>query len=385
MPTLLVDATTLTVNPKGVGKYACEVVIRLDRLLPPSWQIELIVFHGQMPDINGSSRLMPIEVNRQSDLKLGLYTVPRLIRKQQPDILLRLCDCAGISYPVPTITVCHDINELITGAQRAQLSLARRIINGVKEQFRISAIRASDVVVCNSEFTQRECISRYGLHKEKSRVGYCGVSDAYYEVNRDEAVAHIRSAFGCEGYVLSFATGDTRENYDILPEVMAITKQRNMTMPYVIAGIRVGDDYARLLREKLTALGLREREDFFFVPFLGGEERQTLCDLYAAANFYLELSLHEGFGMQLAEAMACGVHCLAPDHSALSEVGGDFVSHIDPTDADGIAEALVNAVGQQLHVQDHSAQVEHTRQFSWDQTANVIRERLMMLAGMQGE
>lgn len=381
MTILLVDATSLSINPKGVGKYACEVITRLDRLLPSSWEIKLIVFREPMPPLNWSARLTKIEIDHQSDLKLGLTTLPRLLQHSGADALLRLCDCVGRHYPVPTLTVCHDINEMITGAQGARLSFGRRMINAVKEYFRISAIRASDAVICNSEFTRRECIARYAVSGERSAVGYCGISGDYYEVNRQEAVSQIKGLFGCEGYVLTFATGDPRENYAVLPEVITIASQQGIKMPFAIAGIREDQAYVRELRERLTKHALVEGSDFIFVPFLGGEKRQQLCDLYAAANYYLELSLHEGFGMQLAEAMACGVHCFAPDHSALSEVGGAFVSHIDPADANGIAETIVNAVSQGLHLQDHSKQIEHTRQFSWDKTARVIADQLEMLSG----
>lgn len=381
MTILLVDATSLSINPKGVGKYAFEVISRLDRLLPSSWEIKLIVFRELMPPLNWSVRLTKIEIDHQSDLKLGLSTVPRLLQHSGADAFLRLCDCVGRHYPVPTLTVCHDINEMITGAQGARLSFGRRMINAVKEYFRISAIRASDAVICNSEFTRRECIARYAVSGERSAVGYCGISGDYYKVNREEAVNHIKSLFGCEAYVLTFATGDPRENYEVLPEVIAATRQQGIQMPFAIAGMREGHAYVRELKQQLDGYALIEGEDVFFVPFLGGQERQQLCDLYAAANYYLELSLHEGFGMQLAEAMACGVHCFAPDHSALSEVGGAFVSHIDPADANGVAETIVNAVSQGLHLQNPSKQIEHTMQFSWDETARVIAEQVEMLSG----
>ncbi|NWF35547.1 glycosyltransferase [Mariprofundus sp. KV] len=381
MPTLLVDATTLSVNPKGVGKYAYEVISRLDRMLPSSWMIRLIVFREVMPPLNWSARLTKIEVEHQSDLQLGLITVPAVLRSGGGDLFLRLCDCVGRKYPVPTITVCHDINELIARAQKTPLSIPRKVIYGVKEHFRIRAIQASDFVVCNSEFTRRECVSRYGICDEKSAIGYCGISGEFYDVCRAEAVVNIRNLFGCEDYILSFATGDPRENYAVLPEVIAATRQQGMTMPFVIAGVRENHAYVRELRERLTQHALVEGSDFIFVPFLGGENRQRLCELYAAASFYLELSLHEGFGMQLAEAMACGVQCLAPNHSALTEVGGAFVCHIDPTDAVSIAEVLVDAVNQQLHLQDHGDQIEYTRQFSWDHTASVIAAQVEMLSG----
>jgi len=382
MPTLLVDATTLTANPKGVGKYAYEVITRLDRLLPASWTITLIIFRGAVPELNRTHRLSMIDIDWQSDLKLGLQTVPKLIRQSQPDLLLRLCDCVGCNYSVPVLTVCHDINELITRAQSVDLSMPRRLIYGLKEYFRIRALRASSVVVCNSEFTRQQAVSRYGITDQSSLIGYCGISDNFYVTSKDDAVSRIRNAYGFENYLLCFATGDPRENYGILPEVIAATKRKRLQKQYVIAGVRDGQAYAQELRIRLDEHSLIEGTDYVFVPFLGASDRQRLCDIYAAADFYLELSLHEGFGMQLAEAMACGTHCLSPNHSALSEVGGSFVVHIDPVDAEAVADSIFAAYVQQLHLQDHSEQIAYTRKFSWDKTATVIVEQVIKLGEM---
>lgn len=382
MCTLLVDATSLDVNPKGVGKYAYEIITRLDQLLPQSWCITLVVFQGAVPALDRSERLTSIAVDHQSDLRLGLQTIPSLIRKSRADLMLRLCDCAGKAYSVRTLSICHDINELIRQAQGVKPGIVRRIINHIKENFRIRALQASAMVVCNSEFTRQQCISRYGIGEEKTVVGYCGVQEAYYHTDKDEAAKHTKRDFGCERYILCFATGDPRENYTIIPDVIVASKQLGMHARFVIAGVRPGHSYARQLEKALLDRSLREGMDFFFVPFLGNSVRGKLCDLYAAADYYLELSLHEGFGMQLAEAMACGTACLAPAHSALAEVGGPYVLHMDPTDASDIAGTLAAAYRQQLHLLDHSEQVAYTRRFSWDETAAVIADNLTKLGEM---
>jgi len=377
MRTLLVDATSLSKNPKGVGKYAYEVLVRLDHLLPQSWRIILVISREPMPELNCTQRLTKIVVAPKSSLRLGLKTIPALIRHTRADLLLRLCDDVGRRYSVPTLTVCHDINELIARVQKGEYHFFRGMINGVKEFFRVWALRASTMVVCNSEFTRQQCVSRYGVEKKKTTIGYCGVANDFYRVNRDEAVWRTKSAFGCEHYVLCFATGDPRENYAIISDIITATKRIGLSAKYVIAGIQEGQSYVWDLKRSL--LDHAPDEDYFLVPFLGSGEMQELCDLYAAADYYLELSLHEGFGMQLAEAMACGTQCLAPTHSALTEVGSSFVLHIDPTDVSNIADTIVSGYEQQLHKQNHVDQITYTRRFSWDKTASVIAKSLIEL------
>jgi glycosyltransferase involved in cell wall biosynthesis len=53
-----------------------------------------------------------------------------------------------------------------------------------------------------------------------------------------------------------------------------------------------------------------------------GLERNTLASLYNAADLYLSTSA-EGFGLTIAEALACGVPAVGLDYSAVPEVIGD--------------------------------------------------------------
>jgi glycosyltransferase involved in cell wall biosynthesis len=66
-----------------------------------------------------------------------------------------------------------------------------------------------------------------------------------------------------------------------------------------------------------------------------------LWALYARARFTVFVSLHEGFGLPVAESLALGVPVLTSDYGALAEVsaGGGCVN-IDPRDDDAIKEAM---------------------------------------------
>jgi glycosyltransferase involved in cell wall biosynthesis len=60
-----------------------------------------------------------------------------------------------------------------------------------------------------------------------------------------------------------------------------------------------------------------------------------------AARFTVFVSLHEGFGLPVAESLACGIPCLTSDHGSTQEIadGGGALT-VDPMDDRAIADQM---------------------------------------------
>jgi glycosyltransferase involved in cell wall biosynthesis len=58
-------------------------------------------------------------------------------------------------------------------------------------------------------------------------------------------------------------------------------------------------------------------------------------------------SLHEGFGLPVLEAMACGVPVVASDRGALPETCGSAALLVDPTDHAALVDAVEAAIGDE--------------------------------------
>lgn len=87
------------------------------------------------------------------------------------------------------------------------------------------------------------------------------------------------------------------------------------------------------------------------VEFTGWVSDAELEDLYARASVYVQPSLHEGFGLAVAEAMLAGCVPVVMDVTAMPEVvgaAGVLISTQDPAEvAAGVREAL--ARGAEAH------------------------------------
>jgi len=76
------------------------------------------------------------------------------------------------------------------------------------------------------------------------------------------------------------------------------------------------------------------------VHFVSNISNEELADIYAGATATFFPSLYEGFGLPIAESMACGVPCVTCRNSSLPEVGGDAAIYVDPMDMDGMATEM---------------------------------------------
>jgi glycosyltransferase involved in cell wall biosynthesis len=78
--------------------------------------------------------------------------------------------------------------------------------------------------------------------------------------------------------------------------------------------------------------------------YLGGIDDSRLLAELQAARVYAQLSLHEGFGMALAEAMACGCIPVVTACGALPEVVGESGLYVPPEDPQAAAAAIRRAL-----------------------------------------
>lgn len=366
MNSILIDGTPLRHDSKGVGRYTYHVICQLDERLPPDWQMTIITFDWDIPTFSNNFRGKFIQIPYKTDLELGLRYVPKLIQTLHPTVFIRPRESIGLNYAVPTVTVCHDLNELIWPYQPPR-SLPRRIFDYLCQQLRIYALRQSDLVICNSQFVRDQAAKQYCLPLEKIQIGYCGIDPRFYEIAPQVSIQQVQQHYGKQGFLLTFATGDYRENFTILPALLASLKQQGYPGALVIAGVKEKTDYATALITDFTSRNLQINLDYYIEPFLGENRFAELVNLYTAADFYLELSLHEGFGMQLAEAMACGTTCVSSARGALAEVGGKWVVEVDPTSPQATANLIFQAWQSEQHQADMTTQVEYVQdKFSWE-------------------
>lgn len=116
------------------------------------------------------------------------------------------------------------------------------------------------------------------------------------------------------------------------------------------------------------------QEDIVFLGYVGEAE---LPRLTAAALAMVYVSISEGFGLPLVEAMACDTPVLTSNTSCLPEVAGNAALLVDPYSVQDIAGGM-----EQLHRNPDFARElvlkgrEQRQKFSWDTAAGEVYQIL---------
>jgi len=109
--------------------------------------------------------------------------------------------------------------------------------------------------------------------------------------------------------------------------------------------------------------------DFERIHLLGRVEEQDMPVIYSLSDFVIYLSLFEGFGLPVLEAMSCGVPVMASNISSIPEVTGDHALLVDPNSIESIAAGFLQMATEKSLKETLSAQgSQQTKQFSWERT-----------------
>ncbi len=104
-------------------------------------------------------------------------------------------------------------------------------------------------------------------------------------------------------------------------------------------------------------------------------ENSQLLELMQGTDAFILPSIHEGFGMPLVEAMACGIPCISSNRHAPPEVIEDSGILVNPDSVIEISQAMLKLANDPtlLETLSKKSQIQ-SEKFSWKKNAEQIFE-----------
>lgn len=222
-----------------------------------------------------------------------------------------------------TVVTCHDIDafrSVLTPADEPRGPAYRAMTSRI-----LSGLQKAAVVACDSAAT-RDALWEYRVRPpERTVLAPLGVHPSCSVAPNLLADDKAASLMGAP------------KAFDILHVGSTIPRKRIDVLLRIFRGVLDRFPQARLIRvggpftadQKKLAESLDLQSAVLVLPHL---TRDTLAAVYRRVAIVLQPSDREGFGLPVAEAMACGTPVIASDLAVLRELGGNAALYCPPGD-----------------------------------------------------
>lgn len=358
---------------EGIGWYTYEIVKRLVQNHPED---DFIFFFDRAFDqqfIFGPN-VTPIVLFPQARHPILWWywfqiSVKRALKKQQPDVFFSPDGYLSIGAQTPTVMVTHDLAHLHFPDQIP--NLVARYYNHFIPQY----LEHAQKVITISNYSKQDLFKHFDIQEQKVGVVYNGAR-AIFQPVAEETQEDIRHQYA-EGQLYFFYVGSIhpRKNLERLLLAFEQFKQTDeANIKLLIAG-RMAWQTSNI---GTIFESLRAKED---IHFLGYVDDTTLALLMGAALGLVYVSLFEGFGLPLVEAMQCQIPIITASNSALGEVSGEAALKVDPTSIDAIALAMQRIAKEPMLRQDLITKGKKRRTlFNWDKASEEVYSCLLEVA-----
>lgn len=232
---------------------------------------------------------------------------------------------------------------------------------------KIESLKNAAGLLAISESAKREAVEHLRIPAERVGVVHPGVDTRFWAARAAVDRDGLRSTFGLEKPFLMYTGGDdARKNVERLVEAFARLSPAVREKRQLVILTAHGTSSHRAIVERTRRLGLAERQ--VVLPGIVSDDDLRL--LYQAAELFVFPSLHEGFGLPILEAMACGTPVIASNSSGMPEIVVRRDALFDPANPASIAAKIEEVLSTPALLQGLSENSAlQARRFSWQRSA----------------
>ncbi len=397
---IIVDATTTQDEFAfhGIGQYTKNIVLALLRKYPEvNFSILLFEKKGSTLDdfLKDFSNCKVVHIGKYrsnnflNDIWFLFQFLPAIQRERKKGSIY-FCPYFWRNFPIlflPTVLFVHDMNfpRFNIYSQQNKFFNFIRKIQYWKVMYKAYLCK---YVLCNSNATKKDFLKYFRWYKEKKVVvSHLGVDMKKIETDISVLLpadywdkkywiylgGGINKSKNSEGVVRSYF------------EFLRVLKEKRQMdfeeAPYLVIAGKAFTDTKRHevleLLDLIDRLGIRQK-----VVFTGFYEDEQRYSLLKESIAFIHLSLYEGFGISVVEAMRSKIPVIVHESDIYKEVvgkGGIFV--------DGEKPKQVGQVLFQVYIAENLTEdlaekgYEKSLQYSWDRTAEISYSVFEKLCG----
>ena len=363
---------------EGLGWYTHEILQRMVKNHP---EVEfLFVFDRQYdPKYVYGSNVQPVVLYPSARHPLLWWVwfewrLPALLKGWKPDVFFSPDSYCSLRADAPTLMTCHDVVPLRHPEQVPWL-VGRYYLHFIPR-----FLKRADKVITISEHNRAEIVEYGGLSKEQVQVVYNACRDGFKPLTLSEKMAaQQKYALGKAYFLYSGAIHPRKNIVTLLKAYEIFRNNKGADVKLILAG--------RLAWQTEEIIEAHNHSSYKSdIIFLGYVPDDDLYALMGGALALTYMSLYEGFGLPLLEAMQSDVAVITSNTTALSEVAGDAALTVNPLDAEAIATAM-GLVYTDTELRERLIEKGRRRnlEFSWDLASEQIFAALCQAASTKSQ
>ncbi len=352
-----------TMQEFSMNVYADGIISGLQKARP-DW--EIIDLAPQSFDRSSSNLALRIRKYYER-----FFYFPRLVKQQKADIFHIIDPSeAHIVYWLqkksqPAVVTCHDLinfyyNDNLQGSVQLPFISKAAWLHAVK------GMHDAKHVVSVSSVTAKDTTKILDIPTEKISVIYNAVDSRFQQLPKAEITA-LRQKYGIVPEticLLNVGSNHPRKNIANILEAISKLTKTGLNFHF----LKVGADFTIEQKIYIQKQGMDSH-----ISYLGKPTKDSLVEIYNAADILIAPSLHEGFGMTILEAMACGTPVITSNTSALPEVAGDAGVLVSPHDSQAISDAVYQLHNDPNYYQELvTKSIVRAKLFTWEKAGEQL-------------
>lgn len=265
--------------------------------------------------------------------------LPALLRERRIEVFHSPANVLPEMLPgeCASVVTLHDLAFLL---YPEVLTRAKRVYHRI---FTTRSLRRATLIIAVSNSTKEDAVKLVGIAPGRVQTVYTCIDERFSNVITNEEKQTFYREHGLDdGFLLYLGTLEPRKNIPTLLEAYRELREVYSRKEKLALVGGKGWLYDEIFA-KAQSLGLAS--EVLFPGYVSNEE-QLLW--YHGASAFAYPSLYEGFGLPVAESLACGVPVVTSNVSSLPEAGGDLALIVDPLDSHALAAALQRALTDTL-------------------------------------
>lgn len=376
---ILIDCTT-TQNQfryHGIGNYTKSIVEEMVKGYPDNTFV-LILFDGEssIDHILNEKNVVVERIGslQPSDFKYRYTYVPKIrsiVEKYKDGIYF--CPYFWNGYPsrlLPTVLVIHDM-ILPVYNQYSTKGYLQNLIRKFQYWKELKKIRNCRAVVTNSEYTKKDILKYFPQYKEIYPIPLAVNME---KSNPENIHKYLNEDVLKKGYIIYYG-GTLVENKNSLgviegyKEFLNLYKGDIKDAPYlVIAGkafVKENDPKVIEFNKRIEELNIQDK--VVYTGFFEDEDKEVLL---SNSKCFIHLSLYEGFGIAVLEAMSCGTPVIVNNGTSYPEVVKDGGVLVDGTNSKEVGESIYKVISDTQYAKDLGQKaLKVSDQYSWKRNA----------------